>query len=77
MLIDGVTAITGGVDAPKPGDFSVCLNCGAVLEYDAEMQVGLRTLMDIPMNSRLAFAQTVMEIKNRGPLNVDKRHFKP
>ena len=73
IMLDGVTKVSGkGKSMPEPGDFTLCLNCGAVLEYDANMQVISRTLMDIPMHSRMGFAQAVTEIKNRGPIRRDR-----
>lgn len=72
MMLDGVTAMEAkGADMPVPGDFTLCINCGQVLRFDANLNVLSSSLMDIPMHSRMGFAQAVMGIKNRGPFRRD------
>jgi hypothetical protein len=65
QLLDAVTCFTAQI-APKPGDFTICIECGAVVEFGAKMDLRLRSLEDIPMHSRLDFAKAVQAIKERG-----------
>jgi hypothetical protein len=64
-VLDAVTNFTDKVP-PKPGDFTVCIECGSVMEYGPKMDLSLRSLEDIPMHSRLGFAKAVTAIKERG-----------
>ena len=41
----GANSYTGGKAAPAPGDFSVCVYCGALLRYDGE-PLTLRAITD-------------------------------
>jgi hypothetical protein len=36
-----------GRNAPKPGDFTVCLFCAEVLQYDRQMQLQIATRQEI------------------------------
>lgn len=46
---NGYIAVDGTADAPKPGDYSICLYCGTVLGYslDAEGKLSLARLNEI------------------------------
>ena len=66
-VLDAATCFTAKI-APEPGDFTVCIECGAVLEFGGKMDLLLRSWEDIPMHSRLDFAKAVTMIKERGPL---------
>jgi hypothetical protein len=35
---DAATGLKGEAEVPKPGDLSVCISCGAVCEYDQNME---------------------------------------
>jgi len=48
---------------PEPGDFTVCAYCAAVLRFNAKMDLEISELAEIPVHSRLAFAQVVQKIK--------------
>jgi hypothetical protein len=66
IVVDAATCFTAKI-APEPGDFTVCINCGAVLLFDGEMDLLLSSLEAIPMHSRLDFAKMVTAVKERGP----------
>lgn len=48
---------------PEPGDFSICAYCAAVLKYTSTMSFELSSLLEIPVHSRLDFAQAVQFIE--------------
>jgi hypothetical protein len=64
-FLDTVTSITAAV-LPQPDDFTVCIGCGSVLKFDANMMLLPSSLMEIPTHSRMEFAEVVTEVKNRG-----------
>jgi hypothetical protein len=66
QMLDAVSSMQDK-KVPEPGDFTICIECGAVLRFDAKMDLLASSLEDIPMASRLGFAKVVMEIKKRGP----------
>lgn len=46
--LDGSTHVHGGEPSlPKPGDASVCINCGQVLTYDTDCRLRKATVKDI------------------------------
>lgn len=46
--LDGSTLIEGGNPAlPKPGDASLCINCGQVLTYETDCHLRKATTTDI------------------------------
>lgn len=52
-----------GPEPPRPGDFTVCIDCCNVLRFDENMQLLASSLLDIPMHSRLAFSKVVTAMK--------------
>jgi len=52
--LTGATILSGDDDVPHEGDISVCLNCGQILTYQADLTVRkvtgqeVRELMDDP-----------------------------
>jgi hypothetical protein len=65
-MFDVVTGIQNK-EKPEPGDFTICIECAAVLRYDKDMTAVLSSLMEVPMISRMNFARVVSELKERGP----------
>jgi hypothetical protein len=58
-ILDSITGLETE-NPPEPGDFSICLKCGAVLRVMMAtdgLDYALSSLMEIPVNSRLGFAQ--------------------
>jgi ribosomal protein L40E len=61
-----------GKGRPVPGDFSVCLNCGAVNMFDAKLNLvpssvdAARDLLKPPAFQKLILSQ--LFIKQRGPI---------
>ena len=52
--------------APVPGDFTICIACCSVLQFDASMTLVLSALDKIPIQYRSAFAgvkRTIEEAK--------------
>jgi hypothetical protein len=62
-LLDATSALTHADDVPVPGDYTVCIQCAAVLRFGTGLQLELSSLMDIPEHSRLPFAQTVQMVQ--------------
>jgi hypothetical protein len=56
--MDAVSSV-GSEAVPEPGDFTVCIDCCKVLQFDANMQLCAASLLDIPMHSRMDFAKVV------------------
>lgn len=50
---------------PTPGDFTVCIGCGGILKWDADMVLLPSKLEDIPVQIRASFARVSMLIKER------------
>jgi RNase P subunit RPR2 len=68
-MLDAVTSMeTKGADLPKPGDFTLCIKCHAVLKFTDDMTLVMSSLMEIPMNSRMRFAQVAAKLKEMGPI---------
>ena len=63
-VLDGVTNLEGH-DAPKSGDFTICIYCANVLRFTEEMQLELSSIEEIPVYARLAFAKVVTAAKAR------------
>lgn len=46
--LDGSTHVQGETPSlPKPGDASICINCGQVLTYEADCRLRKATVKDI------------------------------
>ncbi len=61
-LLDAATSL-GTEAVPGPGDFTVCIDCCAVLKYGPDMSLEASSLLEIPMHSRLEFAKLVGHCK--------------
>jgi hypothetical protein len=72
VMLDAATNASGH-NAPVPGDFTVCINCAAILTFDTDMQLLPAELGDIPTYVRSKFARLKMliEERNRGT-NISK-----
>lgn len=47
-VLDSATGVPGQGDArPKPGDLSVCLKCGEVLEFAADMSITVASVASL------------------------------
>lgn len=57
------TTCTTGEHSPEPGDYTICINCGEVLRWNDRMDLDQSSLMEIPEDSRMRFAQVVQVIK--------------
>jgi len=56
---------------PGPGDFSLCLRCGEVLIYDAEMRLVIPTvqnLLDLGESNRTWLEYVQLKIRRERPL---------
>ena len=64
---------------PKPGDLSICLNCGALTEFGDDMSsrpVGVSIdNIDLAPELRHRIKVAVAAIKKRGPLKGARRHM--
>jgi hypothetical protein len=54
-LLDGVTCLEDDAITPKPGDFSVCFGCSALLTFDETLIVRLATDQELKEFSNVAF----------------------
>jgi hypothetical protein len=50
-------------DAPKAGDFTLCINCSALLKFEPDMQLALSKLEELPIQFRSKFARVAMLIR--------------
>jgi hypothetical protein len=66
QVLDAATAMQDKA-VPEPGDYTICIECGAVLRFGPKMDLLLSSLMEIPMSARMDFAKVVTEVKKRGP----------
>ena len=70
-VLDAVTSL-GSEAVPQPGDFTICIDCCAVLRFDVGMSLVASSLLEIPMHSRLDFAKVVTKCKE-----MPRPRFKP
>lgn len=65
--LDAATNV-GGDDPPRPGDFTVCIQCCNVLRYDAVLGLMASSLAECPIEirSRLANIKMLTEEVKRG-----------
>jgi len=61
-ILDAVTSLDGK-NAPKTGDYTICIACANLMRFDENMQLVSASLMDIPVEHRLNFAQGVQAVK--------------
>ena len=64
-LLDAVSSVYDP-SAPVPGDFTICIDCCSVLQFDASMTLVLSAFDKIPIQDRAAFAglkRTIEEAK--------------
>ena len=60
---------------PKPGDITICLNCGALLEFGKGLKLSslpLATILNLPQDVAKKLCGAVAIIKARGPLPSQK-----
>lgn len=50
-------------EPPQVGDFTLCIGCTAVLQFDENMQLVLKTWAEIPLVIRSRFALVKMAIE--------------
>lgn len=70
-LMDAATPVDGGKDGPTPGDFSVCLNCGEMLVYEAGLKLRKLSPQDDVSPDNLA------ELRRARRLIINRGAFKP
>jgi RNase P subunit RPR2 len=58
-----------GKDEPRPDDYSVCFNCGAVLRFNQDMTVRLCLDKDVEEQWRPAVMQVANLIRAKGNAN--------
>ena len=61
----------GGNAAPKPGDFSVCLNCGALLRFNLDLSLAMALVQELDAldaETRTTLLRARSAIRQRGPL---------
>jgi hypothetical protein len=66
--------------APVPGDLSVCLSCGALMEFDEELKhkpigTSIDSIPGLSPETRQRIAATVAAIKKRGRLKGPRAHL--
>lgn len=69
-----------GDRGPRPGDLSVCLSCGALMEFDADMKtkplgMPLDHITDLEPEARRRIATAQAAIKKRGRLKGPRAHL--
>lgn len=64
-VLDAASNYPDDTYTPAPGDFTVCIECGAILAYDACMYVHLKKLSDAPLYLRPKLAWLVMMIHEK------------
>ena len=69
--IDAHSSLTDKDYSPQPDDFTICLNCGALLKFGPKLDLHLSSLMEVPMHSRMDFAKVVQTVKERGLIHGD------
>lgn len=57
-LLDAATNMES-VEPPRPGDYTVCIECCGVLTFGDDMSIKAASLMDLPTHDRMRFAQMV------------------
>lgn len=70
-FFDRAAVAVGKEAKPVAGDLSFCLNCAALLEYDAALRlrpVGEDALADVPANERAVIERQRAFIRRRGPI---------
>lgn len=66
-VLDAATNLTSD-DPPEPGDFTVCIDCRAVLRWGADMNLELSSLEEIPAHSRMVFAKVLRIMEQLPPV---------
>ena len=69
-LLDGVTNVTGDT-GPKPGDYSMCVRCGAVLRFGAGLQLRLSNFKSLPDELKAPFLKAHTFIRSRNYMQSD------
>jgi hypothetical protein len=67
-----------GFHAPEVGDFTVCLNCGDISRFDANMKLVKTTTSELVENLSLQHLTTIEMmrdvIKKRGPILKERKN---
>jgi hypothetical protein len=66
---DSASTVARDRGKPKPGDLSVCLNCGALAAFTDDLRLKLTTMpKDATPTQRLLIEKAQGYIRQRGPL---------
>lgn len=74
--VDAATGVDGDAARPKPGDISLCLRCGAALEWDTSMvmrSVPEEALRELDAKTRRLIEGAKRHIKQRGLFPVSAK----
>jgi hypothetical protein len=64
--LDGVSNLQGK-EPPRPGDFTICIECASVLRFTDTLDFELSSLEAVPVEFRFDFAKVVTTLKTFGP----------
>jgi hypothetical protein len=66
--LDAATEITAMQGAPKPGDVSMCINCGEVMEFDKDLKLvpaTVKSMLEIGERARAVVGRAQKLIRRR------------
>jgi hypothetical protein len=73
-FFDCATAINGSAARPKPGDYSICINCGCASVLNADLSLRKRTAIDpVDDEARAMFQRARAACLQRGPLHPNRK----
>lgn len=65
--LDSATPIGKKIYTPKPNDYTVCLNCQQVLQFDTEMKLQKRRLSEVDERYKEDIARIIFTMKTELP----------
>ena len=65
--LDGAMSIGKDIHIPKPNDYTVCINCQQILQFDAEMKLQKRRLSEVDDRCKEDIARIIVTMKTELP----------
>lgn len=74
--LDAFTSLSDNKDdrpKPEPGDYTICIECACVLKWVDEKTLVRSSLLEIPVESRMRFAQVAQAIQQLPPRSKEQK----
>jgi hypothetical protein len=66
--LDAATGLDKETFDPKPGDFSICINCQAILTYDPQLKLEMVAWEDLPDEVKPTIGRAITLMKRLIPV---------